>query len=129
MQTSHIKGQKIVGFFFCVTYFYHLSCPQSEKLASMNPNKVTRENLKTLTDLPNIGKAGEKDLNLLGIHQPEQLVGKCPYEMYYSLCFATGESHDPCVIDVFISITRFMKGENPLPWWKYTQERKNYLNK
>ena len=98
-------------------------------LASMNPDKVTRENLKKLTDLPNIGKAGAKDLNLLGIHQPEQLVGKCPYEMYYSLCFATGESHDPCVIDVFISITRFMNGEKPLPWWEYTQERKNYLNK
>ncbi len=95
----------------------------------MNPNKVTRENLRKLTDLPNIGMAGAKDLNLLGIYQPEQLIGKCPYEMYYSLCFATGETHDPCVIDVFISITRFMNGENPLPWWEYTQERKNYLNK
>lgn len=95
----------------------------------MNPNKVTRENLKKLTDLPNIGKAGAKDLNLIGIHKPEQLVGKCPYKMYDSLCCITGESHDPCVIDVFISITRFIHGEKPLPWWEYTQERKDHLNK
>jgi len=95
----------------------------------MNPNKVSRGNLRELTDLPNIGKAGAKDLNLLGILQPEQLIGKCPYEMYYALCLKTGVIHDPCVIDVFISITRFINGENPLPWWEYTQERKDYLSK
>lgn len=95
----------------------------------MNPSKVSRENLKKLTDLPNIGQASAKDLNLLGIYQAEQLIGKCPYEMYNSLCSLTGERHDPCVIDVFISITRFMNGEKPLSWWKYTAERKNFLNK
>ena len=92
----------------------------------MNPNKVNRENLKNLTDLPNIGKAGAKDLILLGINHPEQLIGKCPYEMYSSLCNITGFTHDPCVIDVFISITRFISGGNPKPWWAYTEERKNY---
>ncbi|MBL4909382.1 MAG: hypothetical protein JKX78_05055 [Alteromonadaceae bacterium] len=40
----------------------------------MNPNKVTRENLRKLTDLPNIGKAGAQDLNLLGIQQPAQFI-------------------------------------------------------
>jgi hypothetical protein len=96
-------------------------------LNSMSPNKVSREKLKTLTDLPNIGKAGAKDLNILGIYEPDQLIGKCPYEMYYSLCDITGANHDPCVLDVFISITRFMDGENPRPWWAFTQERKDYL--
>jgi hypothetical protein len=95
----------------------------------MNPNKVTREHLSKLTDLPNIGRAGEKDLHVLGIFEPAQLVGKCPYEMYYSLCFTTGVKHDPCVIDVFISITRFMQGEKPRPWWEYTQERKNHIGR
>lgn len=95
----------------------------------MNPNKVTRENLIKLTDLPNIGKAGAEDLSLLGIHKPEQLAGKCPYEMYHELCVASGESHDPCVIDVFISITRFIDGDRPRPWWEYTQERKDKVNK
>jgi hypothetical protein len=67
------------------------------------------------------------DLN--EIQQPAQLIGKCPYEMYHLLCAETGKIHDPCVIDVFISITRFMNGDSSLPGWKYTDERKNTLNK
>jgi Pathogenicity locus len=50
----------------------------------MNPYKVDRSRVSTLTDLPNIGKAGAKDLELLGIHTPEQLKGQCPFEMYAS---------------------------------------------
>jgi len=94
----------------------------------MNPNKVSRNNLTALTDLPNIGPACAKDLQLIGIHQPTQLIGQCPYEMYHSLCAVTDVKHDPCVIDVFISITRFINGEKPMPWWQYTAERKDHLN-
>lgn len=77
-----------------------------------------------LTDLPNIGVAGAKDLRMLGIETPEQLVGRDPYEMYQTLCQQTATRHDPCVLDVFISITRFMAGEDAQPWWSYTNERK-----
>lgn len=91
----------------------------------MHPSKVTRDGLNLLTDLPNIGKAGEADLLLLGITKPEQLVGMCPYQMYERLCTLTDSKHDPCVIDVFISITRFMSGEPPRAWWEFTEERKN----
>jgi hypothetical protein len=28
------------------------------------------------------------------------------------------------VLDVFLSITRFMAGDAPQPWWHYTAERK-----
>jgi hypothetical protein len=96
----------------------------------MNPSKVdkTRTRIVSLTDLPNIGKASAKDLCLLGIHKPSQLVGKCPFEMFEELCQKTGVRHDPCVIDVFMSVTRFMTGEEPLPWWMYTEERKQYIN-
>lgn len=90
----------------------------------MNPNKVQRSQVKQLTDLPNIGKATAADLRLMGIHEPSQLVGRSPFEMYESLCSITGLYQDPCVIDVFISITRFMSGEAPRPWWDYTEERK-----
>ena len=89
----------------------------------MNPNKVDRSRVVALTDLPNIGKAGAQDLRLLGIDQPSQLVGACPFEMYALLCAKTSSRHDPCVIDVFMSVTRFMAGEQPQPWWAYTQER------
>lgn len=90
----------------------------------MNPSKVIREAVTELTDLPNIGKASAADLRLLGIHSPADLVGQNPYEMYDKLCELTNQIHDPCVIDVFISVTRFIAGDAPKPWWNYTAERK-----
>ena len=80
-----------------------------------------------LTQLPNIGPATAGDLRLLGIRSPAQLVGRDPYAMYDSLCRATGQRHDPCVIDVFISAVRFMEGAPARPWWRYTAERKARL--
>jgi hypothetical protein len=93
----------------------------------MNPSKVDRTRVSVLTDLPNIGKACADDLRLLGIFEPGQLVGQNPFEMYARLCELTATRHDPCLLDVFISITRFMAGEEPGPWWAYTKERKQLL--
>jgi hypothetical protein len=90
----------------------------------MNPAKVVRERVKTLTDLPNIGRAMAEDLHLLGIDTPEQLKGRDPYVLYQELSIATGQRQDPCVLDTFISITRFMDGDDARPWWAYTAERK-----
>lgn len=92
----------------------------------MNPDKVERSRVRLLTDLPNIGAACAKDLRLLGIDEPHQLVGKSPFEMYHDLCFKTGTRHDPCVIDVFMSVTSFMAGEPPRPWWHFTPARKEW---
>lgn len=94
----------------------------------MNPNRVDRSRITKLTDLPNIGKASANDLRLLGIQWPSQLVGKCPFELYQRLCQETGQRHDPCVIDVFMSVTRFMDGELPRPWWEFTEIRKQILS-
>ncbi len=93
----------------------------------MNPTKVNRTRLQKLTDLPNIGESIAADLRLIGINSATDLIGRDPFAMYESLCELTKVRHDPCVIDVFISITRFMAGEPPLPWWKYTDERKIIL--
>jgi hypothetical protein len=90
----------------------------------MNPSKVNRAFVVKLTDLPNIGNAGAEDLRRLGIREPSQLIGKCPFEMYEMLCVKTATRHDPCVIDVFMSITHFMNGGEPQAWWKFTGERK-----
>jgi hypothetical protein len=90
----------------------------------MHPDKVRRDRLTLLTDLPNVGPATARDLRLLGIHAPAQLRGQCPYTLHERLCTLTGTRVDPCVIDVFMSITRFMDGEAPRPWWFYTAERK-----
>jgi Pathogenicity locus len=90
----------------------------------MNPSKVNRATVRKLTDLPNIGKAGAADLRVLGITSPDQLIGRCPFEMHKLLCEKTGVRHDPCVIDVFMSVTRFMAGEDARVWWDYTDARK-----
>ena len=93
----------------------------------MNPAKVVRARVRCLTDLPNVGPATAADLRLLGINLPSQLAGRDPWAMYAQLCHLTGEQHDPCVIDVFLSVTRFMAGEDARPWWDYTAERKRTL--
>ncbi|MDO8652117.1 MAG: helix-hairpin-helix domain-containing protein [Undibacterium sp.] len=95
----------------------------------MNPAKVIRSRVKDLTDLPNIGKAGAADLQLIGIGNPRQLIGQSPFDMYRKLCDITGTRHDPCVIDVFMSVTRFMAGEEPRVWWAFTDERKRLTTK
>ncbi len=90
----------------------------------MNPAKVDRNRLEQLTDLPNVGPAIAADLRLIGIESPADLAGRSPVGLYHGLSSAKGERQDPCVLDVFISITRFMGGEEPLPWWHYSAERK-----
>ena len=91
----------------------------------MNPSKVNRTRLHLLTDLPNVGSAVADDLRLLGIEHPSQLIGLCPYALYERLNHINGLRHDPCMLDTFISLTRFMNGEPPQPWWHYTAERKS----
>ncbi|PID66946.1 MAG: mitomycin resistance protein [Gammaproteobacteria bacterium] len=93
----------------------------------MNPNKVDRNRVERLTDLPNIGPAMAHKLHLLGIHRPTQLQGKSPYDLYTALCQKTGSKCDPCVLDIFIAVTRFVAGDEPKHWWAFTQERKHYI--
>ncbi len=93
----------------------------------MHPKKVRRNRVKALTDLPNIGPALEADLQLLGISEASQLCGRCPYAMYDELIRLTQIRQDPCVLDVFISITHFMNGGKAKPWWEFTAQRKQTL--
>lgn len=90
----------------------------------MNPGKVVRNRVRQLTDLPNVGKAIAADLERLGINQPQQLIGMDPFAMYDGLCEITGSRQDPCMLDVFMSVTDFMNGGEPRPWWSFTAERK-----
>jgi hypothetical protein len=86
-----------------------------------------RTELTELEQLPNIGPAVAADLRLLGITHPKHLRNRDPYAMYDRLCRVTKMRHDPCVLDTFIAATRFMAGDPPRPWWKYTAERKRKL--
>ena len=90
----------------------------------MNPAKIVREKIRRFTDLPNIGPAGAKDFELLGFREPSELVGKDPLKLFQALCAATGSRQDPCVLDVLMSVTHFLDGGEPEPWWHFTEQRK-----
>ncbi len=76
---------------------------------------------------PNIGEAISRDLRLVGIQHPQELIGKDAYQLHDELCRVTGKNHDPCVIDVFLSVVDFMEGGEPKPWWSFTANRKRYM--
>lgn len=52
------------------------------------------------------------------------MIGADPLELYETLCVATGTRQDPCVLDVFMSVTDFLGGAAPKPWWHFTQLRR-----
>jgi len=83
-----------------------------------------RNSVSRLDELPNIGKAGMADLMLIGIKHPKELIGKDAFDLYDSLCQKSGSKHDPCVIDVFLSVIDYMEGGEAKPWWAFTQKRK-----
>lgn len=78
---------------------------------------------RELEAIPNIGPAVAGYLREVGIHKPVDLVGQDPYVLFQQLCAQNGTRYDPCLLDTFIAATRFMAGEPPLPWWRYTRER------
>ncbi|MBP6333401.1 MAG: helix-hairpin-helix domain-containing protein [Aminivibrio sp.] len=95
----------------------------------MNPAKADRERLVFLTDLPNVGEATAEDFRLLGFTEPRQLAGSDPLDLYRRLCVLKGKRQDPCVLDVFLSVLSFLRGEDPKPWWGFTERRKMLLEK
>src|SRR5262245_41416620 len=90
-------------------------------------SKSSRQDLKRLEDIPNVGPAVAADLRRLGIRSPDELLGRDPYALYDDLCRITGQRHDPCLLDTSTAAVRFMAGEPKKPWWKYTAERKRTL--
>ncbi len=95
----------------------------------MSPDKVDRERIRVLTDLPNVGPATAKDLQRLGIRAPEQLVGADPLTLFMQLCEVTGVRHDPCTLDVFMSAVAFMNGGAAKAWWDFTEQRKRLMGR
>lgn len=83
--------------------------------------------VKTFTDIPNIGPAIAKDFKILGIKSPNELATLDPFEMYSNLCRLTNHRHDPCVLDTFMAVVDFMNGAPARPWFMYTKKRKKIL--
>ena len=80
-----------------------------------------------LEDPPNVGRKVAADLRRIGIRAPRDLAGRDPYALYDALNQATGTRHDPCMLDTFIAVVRFVDGGPARPWWAYTAERKRKL--
>jgi hypothetical protein len=97
-----------------------------KKLAA-RPTDASRSQFTKLEELPNVGPAVAADFKLLGVSNPQDLIGRDPYALYDELCRVTKQRHDPCLLDTFIAAVRFMGGEPAKPWWAYTAERKRAL--
>ena len=89
----------------------------------------SRRDVISFKDIPNVGPATIRYLNIIGISTPFDLIGQDPISMYSELCFTTNKQFDPCLADVFISAVRFMEGAPARNWWDYTKERKKILSK
>jgi len=87
-----------------------------------------RKTVSRLEELPNIGKAISKELRLIGVYRPQELIGKSAFQLYNLLCDKKGQRIDHCVIDVFMSVIHYMEGGESHPWWSFTEKRKQILN-
>ena len=97
------------------------------KTTAPSNRAVSRKTFTDLEQVPNVGPAVARDLRRLKINRPADLVGRDPYALYDDLCRVTGQRHDPCMLDTFIAVVRFMGGAPAKPWWAYTAERKRRL--
>lgn len=92
----------------------------------MHPDKARHDQIDRFTDLPNIGPALARDFARLGYSEPRQLAGLDACRLYRDLCELTGKYHDPCVLDVFLSVSDFLAGHPARAWWHYTPRRKRH---
>ncbi len=97
------------------------------KLVSLREKAVPRAKVARLEDLPYVGPAIAAKLRAIDVNEPADLAGRDPYALFEELSAVTGRRHDPCLLDVFIMLTRFVAGEPRRPWWAYTSERKARL--
>lgn len=72
----------------------------------------------------NVGEATYKDLQLLEVNSIQQLANACADELYLRLQQITGQSHDPCVWDVFAAAINEACTGQKQPWWEWTKVRK-----
>lgn len=91
------------------------------------PKAARAEHALRLTDIPNVGPATAADLCRIGIATPADVRSMQPRAAYEKLCRATGQRHDPCVLDVFMAAHHFMNGGAARPWWAFTAQRRLLL--
>lgn len=93
------------------------------KRLSASPRKLATR----FEELPNVGPRIAGDFRKLGFKEPADLAGRDPYALYERLIKVTGVHQDPCVLDTFIAVARYVEGGPAKPWWNFTAERKREL--
>lgn len=88
------------------------------------PKASRASDVRRFTDIPNVGKAMERDFRALGFSEPKALAGQDAFALYQRMCALSGTRQDPCVLDTYLAVCEFMDGGAPLPWWNYTTLRK-----
>lgn len=83
--------------------------------------------LQKLEDLPNIGKSIAADLRAIGITQPLQIAQGDALKIYFSLVAQMGKRHDPCVLYTLLAVQHFLRTDEKLAWWKFTEPGKALL--
>ena len=88
------------------------------------PKASHAREVRKFTDIPNVGKAMERDFRAMGFTTPRNLAAQDPFELYTRTCAISGVRQDPCVLDTYLAVCDFMDGGDPLPWWNFTASRK-----
>lgn len=88
---------------------------------------ATLESLLTARGCPKLSlqlRAGVKRTSMIRAGDDFMFGVAEPYEMYERLCIITGCRQNPCALDVLISLTRFMGGDEPRPGGHVQQSAK-----
>lgn len=88
------------------------------------PKALRASEVRLFTDIPNVGRAMERDFRALGFSSPGELAGQDAFSLYQRMCALSGTRQDPCVLDTYLAVCEFMDGGAPLPWWNFTARRK-----
>ena len=82
-----------------------------------------------LREIPGVGIAVAKDLRMLGIHEPEELRGEDPEELYERLCLLQGKRIDRCMLYVLRCAVYYATEDEPDPellkWWNWKDMKEN----
>lgn len=86
-------------------------------------NKVDRQHLSALMEIPGVGEKTAQDLWGMGIRTPADLQGRDPLELYETLCSQERITIDRCMLYVFRCAVYYVSNEchDPelLKWWNW----------
>ena len=87
---------------------------------------------RNFRDLISVGPAIQRDFELLGVKNVDDLAKRDPEVLYKQLCRKTGTRQDPCVLDVFRAAVAQAR-DPKLPaeqcvWWYWSRVRKQQIS-